>query len=472
MRTRDRALVEVMRDASTVSTLVQMTLLDASKLLTAAKSQLEKELQEGNSNSQQSHKILLSTIKEFSIYNTPDSFGLLLQIDKDGNLIARSGEYSNKSIDLSDRFYFTDLKQTPGKSFTVGNLVTARTTGKSAFHFSMPLYDTQGRFSGVVAQQIQEDDLSEILKKTLTRLDFQIIVQIPNGDVSFIFPSSRMTSLLYSPINRPIFQRIMEQKSERGWFLMQNDATPQKVGTKRDVQENCYVGYQCDPVFHLITSARISQSSVFSLFLIQSRAIFGVSLLSLLAISGLFFGLYRQSLHLERALIDSSMDYITTISNRRSLEREFKKLWDDAARRHKWISVLFMDIDGFKKFNDAYGHETGDEVLRETALCIDRSLLRPLDFCCRWGGEEFLAVLHDTDRKQALVIAERIRDGIGKIKLKKEGQTVISITLSIGIATEMITPSKDPDTLIDQADQAMRQAKAEGRNRVVVYHPA
>ena len=473
LRIRDRTLVEVIRDAGTVSTVIQSTLLDASKILATVKLQLEKELREGNLNPQQSHKILLPAIKEIGIYNTPDPFDLLLQIDKEGNLIARSGEYPIKSIDLSDRFYFTDLKQNPGKKFSLGNLVTSRATGKRVFHFSMPIHDAQEKFSGVVVQQIDEQDPSESLKRILIRSDCRIIVQMDNKEVSFSFPLPDNPSLLQAPINAQILQRIMKQNNEYGWFLLPSDATAQKVGTGEDSPGSYYVGYACDPLFHLYTSARISQASVFSIFLRQSRNIFGgAALLSLLTISGLFYSLYRQSLHLEQAMMDSSMDYITTIANRRALERKFKMLWDDAARREKRISVLFMDIDHFKKFNDVYGHETGDEVLKKTALCIDWSLLRPLDFCCRWGGEEFLAVLHDTDTKEALIIAERIKDCISKIKLKKEGQTVISITLSIGIATEMITPSKDPDTLIDCADQAMRQAKAEGRNRVVVYHTA
>jgi diguanylate cyclase (GGDEF)-like protein len=165
---------------------------------------------------------------------------------------------------------------------------------------------------------------------------------------------------------------------------------------------------------------------------------------------------------------DSSFDYMTKIWNRRSLEREFQRLWRDASRRKKTISVLFIDIDRFKEFNDSYGHEAGDRVLRATARVIERSMSRPLDLCCRWGGEEFLAVLPETSAEEARAVAERIRERIRIMKLRLKCTSLPQITLSIGIAASRTDAIGSPDELIARADKALLLAKEQGRDQVFI----
>jgi diguanylate cyclase (GGDEF)-like protein len=165
---------------------------------------------------------------------------------------------------------------------------------------------------------------------------------------------------------------------------------------------------------------------------------------------------------------DSSFDYMTRIWNRRSLEREFQRLWRDASRRKKTISVLFIDIDRFKEFNDSYGHEAGDRVLRATARVIERSMSRPLDLCCRWGGEEFLAVLPETSAEEARAVAERIRERISIMKLRLKCTALPLITLSIGIAASQTDAVASPSELIARADKALLLAKEQGRDQVVI----
>lgn len=130
-----------------------------------------------------------------------------------------------------------------------------------------------------------------------------------------------------------------------------------------------------------------------------------------------------------------------------------------------------MDIDHFKIVNDTYGHETGDRVLKAVASAIQSQLNRPLDLCCRWGGEEFVAVLPRTDEHGALKIANDIMSAIQALKVT-EGDTMIDqITISIGIASVTVNADNVRDDLIDMADKAMFKAKLEGRNRIVLYRP-
>jgi len=155
------------------------------------------------------------------------------------------------------------------------------------------------------------------------------------------------------------------------------------------------------------------------------------------------------------------VDELTGLYNRRRmlerLEEEYKR-----ARRYSYqISCLFIDLDLFKEINDAYGHQCGDEVLREVANLI-RGCIRAYDVACRWGGEELVVLLPQTSAEQATTAAERIRETI-------EGMTSAlgdrPVTVSIGVATYPETAA-DSEALLTAADQAMYAAKLAGRNRV------
>ena len=138
-------------------------------------------------------------------------------------------------------------------------------------------------------------------------------------------------------------------------------------------------------------------------------------------------------------------------------------------REQKPISVLFLDIDLFKKVNDTYGHEVGDQVIKSVGQAITESLLRPLDLSCRWGGEEFVTILPSTSESDAIKVAERIMNAVRAMRVTHKGVDIGQITVSVGIASTTVNAYNLHDDLIDMADKAMLQAKAEGRDRWVIY---
>ncbi|MBW9087985.1 PleD family two-component system response regulator [Rhizobium wenxiniae] len=159
-------------------------------------------------------------------------------------------------------------------------------------------------------------------------------------------------------------------------------------------------------------------------------------------------------------------DALTGLNNRRYLDNHLKVLFTRAAVRSRPLSICLMDIDRFKQVNDTYGHDAGDEVLREFSTRI-RSTVRGADLACRYGGEEFVVVMPDTDAAAAAAVAERLRAIIEKTPfVLKSAGTAISLTASFGLSCS--TGDADtPEQLLKQADQALYKAKAEGRNRVV-----
>jgi two-component system cell cycle response regulator len=159
-------------------------------------------------------------------------------------------------------------------------------------------------------------------------------------------------------------------------------------------------------------------------------------------------------------------DALTGLFNRRYMETHLSALVEQAASRGKPIAVLVLDIDYFKSINDTHGHDAGDDVLREFALRIRKSI-RNIDLACRYGGEEFVIVMPETDMAVATMVAERLRRRIaGEPFGIQQGARDLEVTISIGIAA-LSGPDDDAAHMLKRADQALYRAKRDGRNRVV-----
>jgi two-component system cell cycle response regulator len=159
-------------------------------------------------------------------------------------------------------------------------------------------------------------------------------------------------------------------------------------------------------------------------------------------------------------------DALTGLFNRRYMESHLGTLVEQAASRAKPLTVLVLDIDYFKSINDTYGHDAGDDVLREFSLRIKKSI-RGIDLACRYGGEEFVVVMPETDMAVAAMVAERLRRRIATEPFAiQQGSRNIPLTISIGLAA---LAGKDDTAagVLKRADQALYRAKRDGRNRVV-----
>jgi diguanylate cyclase (GGDEF)-like protein len=161
----------------------------------------------------------------------------------------------------------------------------------------------------------------------------------------------------------------------------------------------------------------------------------------------------------------AGLDSLTGLMNRRSFEQESQRLLARAIRGIEPVAVIMIDVDHFKRVNDVYGHQAGDEVLRRLAQLL-QSVVRSGDCLARYGGEEFCLMLGDTDEAGAALLAERIRQLYAELQVEWRGQ-LLQGTLSAG-AADLRSADDDVATLIDAADQALYRAKYAGRNRVVL----
>lgn len=174
--------------------------------------------------------------------------------------------------------------------------------------------------------------------------------------------------------------------------------------------------------------------------------------------------LKRKSDMMERL---TSLDPLTDISNRRRFDEVLKMEWYRERRTESTLSVLMVDIDHFKKFNDNYGHAAGDECLCRVAQALSAGLRRSGDFLARYGGEEFVVVLPGCDADAAIVMAEKLRMGVESLNIPHAFTEALDhVTISVGAATMVPTADSTPDVLMKSADQMLYEAKKAGRNQV------
>jgi diguanylate cyclase (GGDEF)-like protein len=200
----------------------------------------------------------------------------------------------------------------------------------------------------------------------------------------------------------------------------------------------------------------------------------GLTLLAVNAIGA--YCCFRLELAVRRAFLESRMlndlaerDGLTGLYNRRRYDKDVEKLWRQSRRDQSQLTLMLVDIDHFKAFNDLYGHQAGDDALKQVAGMIALCAQRPLDFAARFGGEEFAVVLYGPAQDFGREIPESLRRSVEELRIPHaESTTSPWLTVSIGVA--IVSPGNERSLAgaIQLADEALYQAKEEGRNRVVV----
>ncbi|MDR0315966.1 MAG: diguanylate cyclase [Treponema sp.] len=165
----------------------------------------------------------------------------------------------------------------------------------------------------------------------------------------------------------------------------------------------------------------------------------------------------------------SMMDQLTDIPNRRNFDNQLRTEWRRAIREQSPISIMMIDVDRFKYYNDTYGHLQGDVVLQTIAKVISQTLRRTTDFFARWGGEEFVVLLSNTEADGAMEVAKQIHENIGNKEIPCTDGSITKITISVGVNTQLPTQDSSADIFFSRADRALYIAKELGRNKVYQY---
>jgi len=160
------------------------------------------------------------------------------------------------------------------------------------------------------------------------------------------------------------------------------------------------------------------------------------------------------------------IDGLTGVYNRRHFDEQLASEWGRAVRNGTELSVVLLDVDFFKRYNDRYGHQAGDDCLRRLAACLKDSLKRPADIVARYGGEEFVCLLPDTPMAGALALAERLRDNVAALAIEHADSAAAPVvTVSLGVCCKPVDAVGTAARLLRGADAQLYQAKAQGRAR-------
>ncbi|MCP4698017.1 MAG: diguanylate cyclase [Gammaproteobacteria bacterium] len=165
----------------------------------------------------------------------------------------------------------------------------------------------------------------------------------------------------------------------------------------------------------------------------------------------------------------ATLDGLTQIANRRSLDGYLKQEWHRLAREQAPLSCIMCDIDYFKNYNDAYGHQAGDDCLKLVAQTISQTVMRPADLAARYGGEEFAVILPGANAESAMLVARSIWQGVNRLGIPHaRSLSEDRVTLSLGVASMIPKSDSSSEVLMVMADKALYTAKKQGRNQVVL----
>jgi len=161
------------------------------------------------------------------------------------------------------------------------------------------------------------------------------------------------------------------------------------------------------------------------------------------------------------------LDGLTGVANRRKFDEQLLRDWRQSQREQTSLSLILVDVDHFKRYNDHYGHQAGDAALQAVARVLTSTLRRPHDLLARYGGEEFVGVLPNTGLSEAVELAERMKAGVRALNLEHSGSPEAQVvTISLGVATVVARSDLAPQALVEAADQQLYAAKQAGRARV------
>ncbi len=173
----------------------------------------------------------------------------------------------------------------------------------------------------------------------------------------------------------------------------------------------------------------------------------------------------------ERLKVLADTDALTGLANRRTFDDQLEKEVMRSRRNMRALSLVMIDIDQFKSFNDQYGHPSGDDCIRKVAGAIKEAVRRPADVVARYGGEELALILPETDETGAFEVAEMVRRSIEALRIEHVTSPTGVVTISLGVATSEAPDEIDASLLLDRADEALYIAKGAGRNRVMGWSP-
>ncbi|NWF12752.1 GGDEF domain-containing protein [Pseudomonas reactans] len=385
--------------------------------------------------------------------------GEVLLLDANGAVIADSSTLWPAPRNFADRDYFQAHQRTSQAGLFISRPFKVRCACDQVWRiaFSRRVTGPNGEFAGVAVATMRLAYFDQLFNRLAIGNGSSVNLLNTHGILLAQQPLLERDMIDKDLSDRPNFKRMLRE-GQGSFRAISAISGQERLYTFSNVGE-----------LPLIVVVALSADDVFAPWqraaLLVSSAT-GILCIGLLWLTWMLRRELRRRYRTERVLSElAATDALTGLANRRILDERLRLEWDRAQRSTEPLTVLMIDVDHFKAFNDRHGHHGGDAALRTVAQVIGTNIRRPADLAARYGGEEFAVVLPVTDAQGAWVIAEHIRSGIEH--LPRVGGDEQPITVSIGMSTWDKRSRQSLEALLLSADQALYEAKHTGRNRIV-----
>lgn len=395
----------------------------------------------------------------FDRAGTAKDFGRILILDETGNITLSSGPIGNYDLNFSDRSYFKKLKESRDNILSIEGPIVSRINGAQSLVFCRRISTEDGSFAGAVVGTINLNYFKNLFDSignhlgilTLYGPDGNVLMREPNDDS--LIGVNVATTLSY--------QRILKNKggSFEGHAM---------IGEGIRHYEYLQIGK-----FPLRLTLSVAPDEIYAGWWRRARAL-GVIVIGLCLLNVVLIWLFRReiiqrkSTEMELVCANKRLqqvattDALTGLNNRRRFDEVLARDLRRCQRQGFALSLILVDADFFKGYNDLHGHQRGDEALKLIARAARESLGRPSDTAHRIGGEEFAIILPETDASGAAIVANRLREAVASNAMPHPASPHRVVTVSCGVA-ELIAADM-PSSLTNAADLALYEAKRMGRN--------
>lgn len=384
-------------------------------------------------------------------------------LDANGALVSQSQSGGQEITDAAagKRFFQVHRDAPDAGLFISAPLDVKLGRPRQAIVLSKRLAHQDGSFAGVALMALDLEYFRETFEDLALNEYGFIALFSEDGTVYMRYPySASMVGYRFQE-NANIDRIKAHPETQQGSFF----ATSPKDHVER------FYTYHRIPNTKLIVLLSYSKASIYRHWREMLHTILAL-LISIVIVYYLLYRSLRRELHARLAVEEklselAQKDALTGLLNRRRLDQILQDLWQSSHRNaHSEFSILFIDVDYFKFYNDSYGHQAGDKVLVSVAQTITRALPRASDHAARYGGEEFVVLLSQTGSDGARLVAERIRSAVEQLAIPHNTSQTGIVTVSIGVATLREHAHTRIEELIKAADSALYRAKGNGRNNV------
>lgn len=386
--------------------------------------------------------------------------GVLLYVDQRGDVAIDSTDFVPRRGNFADRAWFTAHRDQARAGLFISPPYQSRLRAQEwSIAFSRRVNHADGSFAGVAVGALELNYFRHLLaglklgphgSMTLIHGDGTIVMRTPDKAAQIGLDLSGTSN----------FERFKTTRDS--WFFGRD---------MLDQEPRLYVSRKFGKIPLLISVAPatrdVYQAWTFRAWRVGAFAAFLAS--ALLAAAWLLAEEFKYRMKIETdLLLLSRTDGLTGLNNRRTLDDALLREWRRTRRASTPISLIFVDIDYFKNFNDRYGHQAGDDALAAVAQAIAAAIRRPGDIAARFGGEEFVVVLPDTDIDGAVSVAAKIHDAVRSLRIGHQASDHGIVTVSIGAACSAAGDAGGVAALLKSADGALYAAKLDGRNRTAI----